>query len=396
MTANRDNETPGTTQEFHDLAPLSLKAAGHQMTVLSSGRDRFDALIDLIDAAQSRIDMAFYIFDRDQSGRAVRDALIAAVERGVAVRLIVDGFGANDDPTFFGKLRKAGGKAYLFSPKWSRRYLIRNHQKIVLIDGERAIVGGFNVADDYFAPPGENGWNDLGMMISGDAVGRLGEWFDALEKWVSDPKAQWLAIRRAVREWTPRDAPVQVLIGGPTATLSSWARAVRQDLNQARQLDMIMAYFSPSSGLLRRIARVAKRGRARLVMAGKSDNGATIGATRALYTYLLKHNVEVSEFSVCKLHTKLIVVDDVTYIGSANFDMRSLYLNLEVMLRIEDKGLADAMRDHVAHHAEASDAVTLESHRKKAGLFNRIRWNFAWFLVSVVDYTVSRRLNLGL
>ena len=131
-------------------------------------------------------------------------------------------------------------------------------------------------------------------------------------------------------------------------------------------------------------------------MAGKSDNGATIGATRSLYSLLLKAGVEIAEFDACKLHTKLIVIDNVTYIGSANFDMRSLYLNLEIMLRIEDKALADKMREHVALLAASGARITPVSHRQKATLFNRIRWNLAWFLVAVVDYTVSRRLNLGL
>lgn len=383
-------------QAFRDPAPIELEAAGHRLTVLAAGRDRLDSLLDLIASASRSIDMAFYIFDRDASGRKVRDALIEAVGRGVTVRLIVDGFGANDDPSFFRKLRDAGARVWLFSPKWSRRYLIRNHQKIVIIDEARAIVGGFNVADDYFAPPEENGWNDLGLVIEGEAVGRLCEWYERLESWTANPKAQWLAIRRAVREWTPLERPVQVLIGGPTARLSSWALAVRRDLDKARELDMVMAYFSPSNGLLRKITGVAKRGRARLVMAGKSDNGATIGATRSLYSYLLRGGVEIAEFNACKLHMKLIVIDDVTYIGSANFDMRSLYLNLEIMLRIEDKALADKMREHVALHAASGEAITPEGHKRKAGLLNRIRWNLAWFLVAVVDYTVSRRLNLGL
>jgi len=85
----------------------------------------------------------------------------------------------------------------------------------------------------------------------------------------------------------------------------------------------------------------------------------------------------------------------VTYIGSANFDMRSLYLNLEVMLRIKDQGFADRMREYIAHHRNHSEPITLEWHRKKAGVINRVRWVMSWFLVAVLDYTVTRRLNLG-
>jgi len=121
-------------------------------------------------------------------------------------------------------------------------------------------------------------------------------------------------------------------------------RAVSNDLIAGTRLDMIMAYFSPAVRLLARIGRIAKKGETRLLLAAKSDNGATIGASRILYGRLLKRGARIWEFSPCKLHTKLIVLDDAVYVGSANFDMRSLYINLEIMLRIEDKALADMMR----------------------------------------------------
>ncbi|WFL75997.1 phosphatidylserine/phosphatidylglycerophosphate/cardiolipin synthase family protein [Altererythrobacter arenosus] len=383
-------------RDFRDPPVLSIEAAGHGFEILAGGRDRLDALLAMIDGAQHTLSLAFYIFDKDHSGWRVLDALVSAARRGVEVKLIVDGFGASGDDSQFRPLVLAGGKFWLFSPKWTRRFLIRNHQKIVIADGERAMVGGFNVGDDYFASPQENGWNDLGLIVEGPVVDQLEEWFAKLESWVSSRKAQWLAIRRAVREWSGGEGAVKVLIGGPTARLSSWALSVRRDLDGAQRLDLMMAYFSPSNGMMRKIAAIARRGRARLVMAGKSDNGATIGATRSLYTYLLDRGAELHEFQACKLHTKLLVIDDVTYIGSANFDMRSLYLNLEIMLRIEDAALAAKMREHVDWHVAGAENITRESHRKKATLFNRIRWNLAWFLVSVVDYTVSRRLNLGL
>jgi cardiolipin synthase len=89
------------------------------------------------------------------------------------------------------------------------------------------------------------------------------------------------------------------------------------------------------------------------------------------------------------------VVDDVVYLGSANFDMRSLYLNLELMLKIEDRAVATRMRAFVSDHIAASERITPALHARRASLWNRIRWNLGWLLVSVVDYTVTRKLNLG-
>ena len=96
------------------------------------------------------------------------------------------------------------------------------------------------------------------------------------------------------------------------------------------------------------------------------------------------------------MHTKLIVLDDAVYFGSANFDMRSLYLNLELMLRIEDAALADRMRAFVEWQMKGARKITPQLHAERATVWNRFRWGLSWLLVSVLDYTVSRRLNLGL
>ena len=382
--------------EFRVPPPFEVEAQGQKLVFYPGGADRLQALLELVGSARKSLRMCFYIFAEDDSGRRVRDALCAAAARGVEVNLILDGFGASAGRTFFQPMIDAGGTFCCFSARWTHRYLIRNHQKIVIADGRRAMIGGFNVEDSYFAPPAQNGWNDLAIGIEGAAVHELSRWFDEIEKWTANPKANWRAMRRIVREWDPGEGAVRVLIGGPTRGLSSWARCVGRDLLEGRRLDTMMAYFSPPNRIMRRIGKIAQTGEARLIMAAKSDNNATIGATRSLYDYLLKRRAKVFEFEPCKLHTKLIVIDDAVYFGSANFDMRSLYLNLEIMLRIEDAALAERLRRFLDTHEAASLRITPSLHKSRATLFNRIRWNLAWFLVAVVDYTVSRRLNLGL
>ncbi|MXO75098.1 hypothetical protein GRI40_07705 [Altererythrobacter aerius] len=382
--------------QYVDPPPFTAEAQGHRLTFYPAGKDRLAAMIDLIDGARDSLRVCFYIFAEDASGTLVRDALTRAAERGVKVNLIVDGFGADARKAFFAPMCDAGGSFCCFSPRWSQRYLIRNHQKMVIADGRFAMVGGFNVEDSYFAPPEVNGWNDLAIVMEGTAVCDLARWFDQLDAWTRDPHSKWRHIRRLVRHWQPGHGPVQVLIGGPTRGLSSWARSVRSDMIGGARLHMIMAYFSPSNRAMRAIGKVARRDGARLVLAGKSDNPATIGATRSLYDYMLKRRARIWEFEACKLHTKLIVIDDVCYFGSANFDMRSLYLNLEVMIRVEDTALAARLVEYIDGHIGASAEITPSLHKARGGLLNRLRWNVSWFLVAVVDYTVTRRLNLGL
>jgi cardiolipin synthase len=378
---------------YRDPEPFSVTARGQDLTFYPAGKDRLARLVELIESAETSLRLAFYIFADDDSGTRVRDALVAAARRGVAVSLVVDGFGAAAPIEFFADLVEAGGCFCWFQPHWSVRYLIRNHQKIVVADEKVAMLGGFNVQDDYFAPPEANGWNDLGFTVEGSLVERVTAWFDQLERWTRNPKAQFRTIRRMVREWDAGTDPLRLLVGGPTRSLSNWSRSVGRDLIHGQRLDMMMAYFSPPLRLSRRIRRIARKGRTRLVFAAKSDNAATIGASRWLYRKLLKAGARIYEFEPCKLHTKLIVLDDAVYLGSANFDMRSLYINLEIVVKIEDEALAERMRAFIGQHIPASLEVTGELHRQRSSLWNRVRWAACWFLVSVVDYTVSRKLN---
>jgi cardiolipin synthase len=99
------------------------------------------------------------------------------------------------------------------------------------------------------------------------------------------------------------------------------------------------------------------------------------------------------EYQPAKLHTKLVIVDDIVHIGSSNFDYRSLYLNLEVMLRIQDAGFASAMRDYFERELKESKWITPALHKRRANPWRRFKWAVSHFLVNIMDYTVTRRLN---
>ena len=376
----------------------TFEVDGNRLTPLVSGAERLDALLALIAGAKKSLRLLYYIYADDTAGRRVRDALLAALGRGVGVSLLVDGFGSEAaHPGFFAPLHDAGAEFCRFLPRYGRRYLLRNHQKLALADEARLIIGGFNIADDYFADEGAAAWRDLGLLVEGPEAARLSGYFDALARWTRQPDARMRTLRRALGRWSQARGKVRWLLGGPARQLSPWARAIRQDIARARRLDMIAAYFSPNPAMLRRIERLARRGQggARIVTAAKSDNGATIGAARHCYASLLKRNVRVFEYQPTRLHTKLYVADDVVHIGSANFDMRSLYLNLELMLRIDDAAFAAHMRDYVEGELGQSHEISRAGHRANATLWNRIQWGLCYFAVSVVDYGVSRRINFG-
>ena len=371
----------------------SFDVEGNSLTLLIEADDRFHGLLALIEGARHSLRLLYYTFADDRAGQAVRDALIAACARGVRVSLIIDGFGSDPDDAFLQPLRDAGADICRFLPRLGRRYLLRNHQKLALADEARLIVGGFNVEDAYFTGPKGNGWRDLGLIVEGPAAGRLTGYFDALSAWTKRPKARMRDLRRALRRWSEPAGQVRWLLGGPARRLSPWARAVRNDLRRARAVALIAAYFAPSPALLRRLDRIGQRGQARVITAAKSDNTTTIAAARFTYPGLLRKGVRIFEYQPSKLHTKLFVIDDAVHIGSANFDMRSLFLNMELMLRIEDRAFAARMRALFEHELADCIEITLDDIAGR-GLLGRARNALAYFLVSTVDFGVARRLNI--
>jgi cardiolipin synthase len=337
----------------------------------------------------------------DGSGERVRNAVFSAIDRGVAVSLLIDGFGSSATPDdYFAELPRHGARFCRFNPAYGRRYLLRNHQKLALADAEsdkpRVLVGGFNVADDYFETVEQGAWRDIGLLVEGPAAARLASYFDKLMDWSLKKNSRMRPLRRMIFEHTETRGKLQWQLGGPTAKLSPWGSSTCRDLAQSRDVELIAAYFAPTWGLLKRIARVGRRGRARLISAAKSDNNATIAAARFTYRRLLRRGVEIYEYRATKLHTKLVVLDDVVHIGSSNLDIRSLYLNMELMLRVDDGEFAQMMRTYFEGELEQCVRITPELQKRRATLLNRIRWAVSFFLVTSLDYGVTRRLNFGL
>lgn len=379
----------------------SFSVDGDTLTMLDTGPRRLAALIALIDGARTSLRILYYIYVDDAAGLRVRAAMIAAAERGVSVSLIVDGLGSGPAAAadFFDPLIAAGGAVCWFEPRLGRRFLLRNHQKFALADGEQphaqAIIGGFNIQDSYFGTPAEQAWRDLGLLIEGPSAVALAGYFDALAGWIGTPRAPIRALRRMLAVWSERQGGTRWLLGGPTRHLSPWAKAVRADLRRARSFDLIAGYFAPNPAMLRRLDRIGKRGRVRIVLPSKNDHAAAIWAARFTYAGLLRKKVAIYEYLATKLHTKLFVIDDVVYVGSANFDIRSMFLNLEIMLRIEDGAFAAHARGYVEGEIAESELITPALYRSRTTIWRRVRQAAAYFVITVLDYNVTKRLNFG-
>jgi cardiolipin synthase len=380
-----------------EIAARTLEVDGNSLTLIPDGPERFEALIALIDGARDNLRLLYYTYRSDASGEAVRDALMRAVARGVKVALLIDGFGSSaTTDTYFADLAKAGVTFCRFNPSYGRRYLLRNHQKLALADDSRVLIGGFNVGDDYFGRSSEGAWRDLGLMVVGPASARLAPYYDALMTWAKTKGSRLRDLRRLIHVHSEAKGLLQWQFGGPMRRLSPWAVSTSRDLVHANDVEMIAAYFAPTGGVLKRIARAGGWGRARVITAAKSDNSATIAAARFTYGRLLKRGVEIYEYQPTKLHSKLLIMDDIVQIGSSNFDIRSLYLNMELMLRVDDPEFAGLMRQYFEGEISDSLRITPALHARRATLANRIKWALSFFLVTSADYTVTRRVNFGL
>jgi cardiolipin synthase len=384
--ADQPPEPPGSM-------PISAEVCGNRLEIIESGEARLRLLLELIAGARKSIRMLMYMFNADHSGNRVREALLEAAERGVEVKLLVDGFGSGAPPDFFKPIDEAGGKHCVFNPALGRRYFVRDHQKLIVIDDSIAIIGGANIDDTYLMDSGPKHWRDLWLKIEGPEVAMPARYFDSIFRWSLRKNPKLRSLRRMVGEYSEWRGPLQWKFGGPLSMRNSWWRSIGADIRRGSDLAMIFAYFAPPGAMLRRIGRLGRRGRARIITAAKSDNNATIAAARHSYSRLLRRHVQMFEYQPAKLHTKLVIIDDIVHIGSSNFDYRSLYINLEIMLRIKDAAFAAAMREYFEEELRNSKWITPDYHRKRANLWRRFKWAVSHYLVNIMDYTVTRRLN---
>lgn len=375
---------------------IKASVGGHRLELIDSGRQRLESILQLIDGATASLRLLFYMFSEDEAGEAVLDALVRAAKRGVGVDLLIDGFGSSHvSADYFEPLREAGGRCRLFHPSYGRRYLIRNHQKMAIADGERALIGGANIDIHYLEDDGEERWRDLWLRVEGPAAGQLADYFDDINAWTGGRHHRFRDLRRIIQRHSHGKGAVSWRFSGPMRRRNPWPGTIAREIDQGHRLDIMVAYFSPSWAMLRRIGRLELRGRARIINAAKSDNSATIAAARHTYHRLLRRGVEIFEYQPARLHTKLYVVDDIVHLGSSNFDFRSLYLNLEMMLRVEDAAFAAQMREFIDGEVSDCIPITPNVHRQRATIWRRFKWWLSHWLVTTVDYTVTRRINFG-
>ena len=367
-------------------------------TWIRTGREIFPSMLAAIETSRHSVCLETYIYTSGALGKRFLEALTSAARRGVAVRIIVDALGSMSLPTaFWMPLKQAGGEVRLFNPLALVRWGIRDHRKLLVCDSRVGYVGGFNIADVYDGDGVSSGWCDLGLRLEGLLAEELQNSFEEMFAKADFQHKPFMRLRRSSAKRAVFGENEQLLLSGPGRGHSPIKRALIRDLAAAREVKIIMGYFLPTWRIRRELARVVRRGgTVDLILAGKTDVLVSQLAAQSLYRRILRVGMNISEYVPQILHAKLIVVDDVVYVGSANLDQRSLQINYELMIRFQDAAFADQAREVVENMRRNCREITTESWREGQTLWRRIKQRWAYLLLVRIDPYVARQQWRGL
>ncbi len=346
----RPHEDPATpalgtgTERILRTFGVPSSTFGNDVVFLSDGVEAFQALVEIIDSAKSFIHITTYILAEDATGKEIVSRLSRRAREGVKVRLLIDDAGSwRLRRRVIEPLVRAGGEVAFFMPvfhlPFRGRSNLRNHRKVVVADGLRALTGGMNLAEEYMGPNSNpNRWKDISLRVEGPAVRELdtlfrSDWRFTTRKVTETPQAYPDVDASSV---TPHGGtPVQVVASGPDVSGDPLYESIVNLVFAARERIWVATpYFVPDEILARALELAARRGvDVRLLVPNRSNH---ITADLARFGYLRQvHDAgaKIMRYRPGMMHAKAILIDDdLALIGSANMDMRSLFLNYEVAL----------------------------------------------------------------
>jgi cardiolipin synthase len=360
--------------------------AGNDARLLVDGPSTFKAMFKDIERARDHIYVETYTLEDDVIGNALADRLIASSQRGVDVRVLVDGFGSLGlSEAYIERLREHGVELRIFHPLdptvdpriW--RSVTRDHRKILVVDGHVAYTGGINFSGVYnqssLAVPREardtdGAWRDTDIRIVGPVVRQFQKLF--LEMWNNDPPEK---ERIGSAGYIPALDAKGDMVAGVIA--SSGGDDVEYDIysilaaaigHAQQRVWITQAYFAPGDTFTEIIKTAAQRGvDVRLLLPGVSDAPLVIQASRSSYEDLLEAGVRIYERTGSTLHAKTVVVDGVwTSIGSTNYDYRSFVHNFELNVVVVSRDLGSAMEKLYQVDLQEADEITLQAWRKRS------------------------------
>lgn len=328
---------------------LPAAAGGHDFALLTDPRDARTSLMDMVSGATDRIDALFYIVANDTIGRDFVAALTAKVQQGVRVRLIIDRLGTLLPPRrALRQFQAAGGEVHYFSPfvkrPWQSHLNLRNHRKMLIVDDRIVFGGGMNVGHDYLGD-GPAIWNDLAFTLRGPAVTSFIDVFNS----------DWSATGGDGRDTSPLHQPnagatvAQLVPAGPDLSHDGLHDGLVNAIHRASdRVWIVTPYFLPTDTLAEALSVAARRGIDVRVMLPRRSNQRIADFARGAYLRELQGaGAKILQFGPGMLHAKAGVIDGTAYVGSANFDVRSMLLNFEDALILHDPASVATVSDWI-------------------------------------------------
>lgn len=359
--------------------------AGNMVDMLQNGEQVYPAMLAAINAAAHRVFLVTYLFEADAVGEAFVAALAAAHQRGVDVRVIVDGVGELYSwPRMSRVLRHAGVPVARFLPP---RLLppafsvnLRNHRKILVVDGEQGFTGGMNIgARHLVGSTSGRATADIHFHVRGAVVSQLEDVF--VEDW-RFITGEDLAVLHAT--YMPVGAAYcRCIADGPNEDLDKISLVLMGAISAAqREITIVTPYFLPSREMIASLQSAALRGVAVTIILPQHSNLPFVDwATRNLLWELLQHGVTVCYQPPPFAHSKLFVVDDIyAQIGSANMDPRSLRLNFELNMEIIGAEGIPPLVEYARQRHRESKEITLQEIDGR-GLITRLRDAACWLFM---------------
>ena len=340
---------------------------GNKLTPLHNGEQLYPEMLAAIASAEKNVTLESYIFDWDDTGRRFAQALGEVARRGVKVHVLLDGIGAVGAVSRIGRmLLKSGAVVAAFFPlglPFGRfRINLRNHRKILVVDGKIGFTGGMNITSKHYVTGGKhNRIEDLHFKVEGPVVAQLQEAF--VEDWYL-AKDEALTDDEYFPEVTPcGDALCRAIISGPDENLEKIHWILLGALASAqRSVRIVTPYFVPTPTLTNAMVMAALRGvRITLVIPSVLDIPFVRWAMDAYLWQVLKYGISVYRRPPPFTHTKLMVVDERwLLVGSANLDRRSFRLNFEFNVEGYDRELAGELSGWIDELVRPLPPVTLE------------------------------------
>lgn len=339
---------------------------GNRVELLVDAERAYLSMEEAIEAAKHHVHFQFYIFQPDSTGKRFRDLLTRKVQEGVPVRVLVDGVGSFYAERFMQPFVRAGGQYAEFLPvgRLSRHWHpnLRNHRKLVVVDGRVGFTGGVNIGDEYTGRKKRVGyWRDTHLRVEGPAVRHLQEVF--AEDWHFATGRQPESERWFEPVEAQGDARVHIIASGPDTDTQPIQRIFFAAVNSAKnRLWLTTPYFVPDQAMLVALETAAMRGvDVRLMLPARSDAPLVLHAGRSYYDELIEAGVRIFEYQHGILHAKTMLVDrNWATVGSSNMDVRSFRLNFEINAVAYGKHLADQLAQLFRRDLRLAREITLD------------------------------------